>query len=995
MVRLLVSLFFRVVIIFAFLYFLLSAKESDSIISRPVINEIMSINTTTIQDRDGDYPDWIELYNPGDSLINLTGYGFSDDTTDPLKWIFPSTILQPGEFKLVFASDKNYMTEEDYLHTNFKIKSDGEMLILSDSSGSIIDRVEAVQMKSDQSWGRQPDGSTTWLFFDQPTPGSTNNTGGFIDYSPDVDFTLAGGFYSDQLTVEINCASSDPAIHYTTDCSEPDENSPLYTGSILISETTVLKARSYLDDLPGGNVFTQTYLIDEDITFPVISLSTDDANLFDPDSGIYTNFWDDWERPIHFEFFETDGTQPVNVDAGIKIGGGATRRRSQKTFKIYFRSEYGTKSIYYQIFPNLPIFEFSTLFLRNSGNDWDQTHFRDAFLQTLVGDLDLDTQAYSPAVIFLNGEYWGILNIRERLTKDYLATHYGANPDEVDLLEIAHPNDFVSVIEGDLTRFNSLYSYIEANDFSNDESYDYIKNHLDINNFIDFLISEIYFNNTDWPTNNIKFWHPGTEKGKFRMMLFDLDWSYGYQRLRIGPADENTYKANTLTWALQEDKLHIGYMFRKFLENQRFKMEFINRFADYLNTVFLPENVQPVIDAIKLPLEVEMPRHYDKFKSDPISAWYNSIDVLENFAKNRPPYIRQHIMNYFGISDTVPVNLQISPVNSGSISINHISISDSSWQGKYFTDVPVTFTAVPNIGYKFTGWNGDADTDSLIISRILTGEQTLIANFERDDSVVQGIIINEINYHSADDFDTGDWIELYNALDNTTDISGWIIRDENDPNGFTMPSKTVIEPYGYLVLCSNTWKFHQMFSQVSNYMGDLGFAFDNAGERISLYNNQNILVDSVCYSDSYPWPVQPDGNGPTLLLKNPNLDNGIAKNWTSSNDHGTPGSANQSVSAMKDEENTKVPSTIYLEQNYPNPFNSNTKISYTLPHAGFITLTVYDILGNELFNLVNQFQKTNRYLINFDASGLSSGLYFYRLQVSNSFFKTKKMLLIK
>ena len=422
--QVLVILFLCGIIIPTFLNCLLSAEDLHSNNSLPVINEIMSVNTTTIQDRDGDYPDWIEIYNPGDSEVDLTGYGLSDNPSEPLKWLFPKTTIQPGKFKLIFTSDKNYLTENNYLHTNFKIKSDGETLLLSDSTGFVIDQVMTIKTLSDQSWGRQPDGNTAWFIFNQSTPGTINNTIGYSAYSSQVKYSFIPGFYQGTISVEITCASANAEIRYTTDCSEPDQNSILFSEPVTINKTTVLRARSFETGLLPGKVLTYTYFLNQDITLPVISLSTNHEHLFDSQTGIYENFWEEWERPVHFEFFETDGTQKVNVDAGIMIGGGATRARPQKTFRIYFRSQYETNKINYQIFPDLPVFEFTTLFLRNSGNDWDQTHFRDGFLQTLVNDLDLDTQAYRPAVTFLNGEYWGISNILERLTEDYITSHY-------------------------------------------------------------------------------------------------------------------------------------------------------------------------------------------------------------------------------------------------------------------------------------------------------------------------------------------------------------------------------------------------------------------------------------------------------------------------------------------------------------------------------------------------------------------------------------------
>jgi hypothetical protein len=959
-----------------------------------VINEVMASNTTTIQDRDGDYPDWIELFNAGDLEVDLTGYGLSDDPDDPFKWVFPNTSLAPGGFKLIFASDKNYSSENPYLHTNFKVKAGGELLLLSDTTGFIVDQINTVEISSDLSWGRQPDGSTDWLFFTETTPGESNTTPGFTAFASPLTFSLPAGFYQGSVSVEVTAQDSAAEIRYTLDGSDPQQNSNLYSAPIELEQTSVLRARTFKSGLLPGKILTQSYFLDENSTLPVISLSTDPANMFDSQTGIYVNYREDWERPVHFEFFETDGLQKVSEDAGIKIGGNNTRGRAQKAFQINFRGKYGPNQIEYQVFPDVPIFEFNNLYLRAAGNDWDQTHFRDGFLQILVHDLDFETQAYRPATIFLNGVYWGILNIRQRYNLKYFESEFGIDPENIDLLEHAHPNDFISAIEGDLEAFNALFEFIENNDLSSDSSYAFIQTKMEINSFLDWVISEIYFNNTDWPTNNVKMWRPKTKDGKFRWILFDLDWSYGYQRTRLGPADENTYKGNTLTWALGEDQMFTATMLRRFLENQQFKTEFINRFADYLNTVFHPDHVQELINATRTHLEPEMPRHYERFKPDPISKWYEYITIVENYAQNRPFYMREHIMNYFGLTKTVELSTQINETNSGRIKLNHISIGDSVWQGLYFTDIPVTLTAIANIGYKFARWSGDVQSDSMTITRTLSENISLVAHFEKDTSTLNNIIINEINYNSAGEFNPEDWLELHNPTDKAIDVSGWRVQDEDDSSGFTIPLNTIISSRGFLLLCQDVVQFNQMFPDVNNTIGDLGFGLNNAGEVIRLYNSEKLLVDSVAYDDDIPWPVQPDGNGPTLSLRDVQLDNSIAENWIASGKYGTPGAANSFVTVSL-QEASEVPLKFDLLQNYPNPFNGSTHIIYSTPQSTVVTLKIYDLLGKEIRTLVDEFQAANTYKVTFETSNLPSGVYFYRLRAGNYFSITRKMLLLQ
>ncbi len=958
-----------------------------------VINEVMASNTSTIQDRDGEYPDWIELYNTGDMAVDLSGFGLSDDPSDLFKWVFPAVTIEPGEYKLIFASDKNVSTEEPYLHTNFKIKAEGEALLLTDPSGFIVDQISPVEMASDLSFGRKPDGGSDWVFFTEATPGEGNTTNGFAAYSSPVNFSHKAGFYEGSISVRLTTSLPNAQIRYTLDGSDPDESSILYESSIPLDETTVLRARSFEAETLPGKIGTNTYLFNEQTTLPVISLTTDPKNMFDRFTGIYQNYKQDWERPVHIEFFETDKQQKFSEDAGIKIGGNNTRGRAQKAFHINFKGRYGPDKIEYQVFPDVPVFEFTNLYLRAAGNDWDQAHFRDGMLQRLVQDLELETQAYRPATIFLNGEYWGILNIRQRYNSQYFLSEYGIDSENLDLIEHAHPNDFMTVKEGDLDAFTALFGFIENNDISDNDNYEYIQTKMEINSFLDWLISEIYFNNTDWPTNNVMMWRPKTDEGKFRWVLFDLDWSYGYQRTRKGDADENTYKGNTLTWALGEDKMFTGTMFRKFLENEEFKTEFINRFADYLNTVFEPEHVKQLISETQAHLEPEMPRHYERFKTDPISKWYEYVTIVENFAVNRPQYIRQHIEDYFGLTKTVQLETQIENLSGGHITLNHISISDSVWQGDYFAGVPVKLTAVPNRGYTFLGWSGDVLSDSATISRVLSDDVSFTAHFERDSSALEYAIINEINYHSSDTFNPEDWIELHNPSNQALNISGWALKDTKEEEGFIIPENTVIDSMGYWVFTEQIQPFRDLFRGVENVSGNLGFSLNNGGETIWLYNKEGLLIDSVSYDHSSPWPVQADGNGPTLSLKHSQLDNSLGSSWQASNRYGTPGIANN-LTYVSVEEPLETPANYVLTQNYPNPFNPSTNIQFGLPEPSQVRLVIYNSLGQEIMELVNEQKLAGYYTVSFEASGLSSGVYLYRL-TTPSFSQTKKMLLIK
>ncbi|MEQ9308547.1 MAG: lamin tail domain-containing protein [Balneolaceae bacterium] len=256
----------------------------------------------------------------------------------------------------------------------------------------------------------------------------------------------------------------------------------------------------------------------------------------------------------------------------------------------------------------------------------------------------------------------------------------------------------------------------------------------------------------------------------------------------------------------------------------------------------------------------------------------------------------------------------------------------------------------------------------------------------------QSIVINEINYNSPSDMDSNDWIEIFNHGSSTVDISGWIIKDSNDDNVFAFPANTTLTAGAYIVAVNTIENFDAVFPNVQNRIGTIDFNFSNGGELVRLYDSSEVLVDQVEYDDASPWPTEPDGDGSTLELKDPELDNSLASSWAASAGFGTPGSTN-SVS-VSNEEDYLSPVKFSLSQNYPNPFNPSTNISYSISKPGNVKLEVFDLLGQKVAVLVNEVQATGNYDLSFDASNLTSGIYIYRIsQVGQTL--TRRMTLIK
>ncbi|MBN1302574.1 MAG: CotH kinase family protein [Melioribacteraceae bacterium] len=962
-----------------------------------VINEIMSSNTETISDEDGESSDWIELYNTGSGSVDLTGYYLSDDSLNIMKWQFGDAVIEPNSYLIVFASDKD--TFIGYWHTNFKISADGESIILSDINGDVKDKVDIPPLPADVSFARIIDGDLLWVL-QEPTPGFQNSGGEIHVLTDTVSVSLPGGFYSSSLNVELSSGTNN--IYYTLDGSDPDENSLKYSGAIHLTETTVLKAISIDQNYFASPAVHHTYFINEDSNLPVISLISDPYNLFDFNYGIYemgpgasavppyhgANFWMDWERPAHVQFFDEEKKLGFSKNCGLEIYGGYTRSFPQKSFAVKFKNDYNATALEYPLFPGFYVNTFKSFVLRNSGNDFQFTHIRDAMMQSLIEDLEIDYLEYRPAAAYINGEYWGIYNIREKISEHYLANRHGVDPDNIDLLE-----GNMEVIHGDTLHYAALLDYISNNDMSTDEAYDYVNSRIDLDNCLLYWASHTYYNSQDWPANNLKYWRERSENGKWRWILFDLDFGFNLYETTGQSEDHVYYIFSGVETRPGSNPPWSTLLPRKLVENPRLKAQFINLIADLLNTKFSSDRVVNVINNMADNLGSEGVKHRERWN---ISQWTfdSHIQRMITFANERPSNLRNFVRNFFDCGTNSQINLNIS--EGGTVKLNSLCIdqSDSPWSGLYFYGNPVSLKAFPEKGFKFDGWSGSIDSNTDSIEVINTRTANLYASFSIDSASANDVVINEINYNSPDDFDSGDWIELYNRSGNSIDISGWCFSDSDSAHKFIVPTGTILNPDSYLVIIENDSAFKVSFPDVSNFIGETGFGLNGTGEFIKLANINNEIVDSLTYDDDLPWPPDADGKGATLELTNSASDNSVGTFWKDSKDHGTPGRVNSYATAIGENVIAITPSGFSLHQNYPNPFNPVTSISYSIPTYSSVTLKVYDILGSELSTLVNQKQKAGYYTVQFDGNKLASGVYFYRL-LSENYSEIKKMVLLR
>ena len=901
----------RQFIIYSILLFVgvFQAVPSAQAATTVIINEVMVSNASAnLETEFVNFSDWIELHNPTAVPLDISGYHLSDDPTNLSMWAIPAgTTIPAGGFLLIWADG-----EDTGLHTNFKLKGGGEVLTFSTAAGvpvpvDVLDYT-LIEQLPDISYGRSPDGSDIWAYYDQPTPNSSNNASPAIASVAQRTAapvpTVAGGFYPTGQSVEF--AATTATIYYTLDGSIPTTAATLYTGApIAVANTAVLRARAYESGQLVSPITTQTYFIDESFTLPVISISVNDDYFFDHNIGIYVpgvnyvpgdqwtgNYFESWARPIALEYYDTAGQKQFQFDGGVEIHGNLTRTLRQKGLHVMTGGQYGSDDVRYQLFPDKSRDRFESFILRASGGDQYATFFRDAMMQRLVTgqmDMDADKQAYQPAIVFLNGQYWGIHNIREKVDAGFIDQNHGYDETEIDFLEFRD-----TVIEGSNTAYRAMVNYIDSNDMNNPLHYDFVKSQMEVDQFMDYWLAEIYFANTDWPSNNIKFWRPQT--GKWRWILFDTDSGFDL-------ADADKYNLDTLTPTTTLPSTGSTWptrISRNLVNNTEFRQEFIQRFATHLSITFAPTRVIAIIDEMQDVLEPEMPAHIAKWR-DPsgwngiqfLWFWEDKVEIMRAFANQRPNHIYTHLQNRFPTDTadgTADLTLTTQDPSMGHILVHDVQVPTSPFTGRFFRNLPIRLEAVANPGYRFVEWQQAGVPVSTAAEYVVNINAA--ASYTAVFALLPRVVINEIHYNPAPSQGAQaayEFIELYNPGPAAIDLGGYYM----DGVVYTFTVGTTIAPDQYIVLAQTAATYTGQGYSVYQWLPS---GLNNTGETIRLLTGAGFVVDEVPYQSSAPWPTAPNGNGPSLSLIDDALDNALASSWEPSYIlGGTPGGPNAPV----------------------------------------------------------------------------------------------------
>ena len=937
----------------------------------------------------GGLPDRFVLSNlnsflvEGENVLAIQAHNISSTSTDFTIIPFLSAIYStPNDLGIDPPGILN-LSDDNPLHTNFKISSNSETLILSNNSGTIVDELVIEGLPPNTSIGVS-NITENIVSYIQTTPGYQNADEEFLgSIQNEVIFSQNGGITQNPFNLSLSGNTPSQNIRFTTNGSTPTNSSNVYIEPITISENSSVRARifSNTNNYLPSKVTTESYIFNSSHDIDIMLLTVNPEDFFDDETGIYVfgpdgtfdtwqpyfgaNFWEDWERPIHFSFYENNSNEFVEFDGGVKIFGGWSRgQNGQRSLAFFARGQYGDSKFEHPFFDNLNYDRFEAFVLRSSGQDWMRSNMKDIMLTSLMRGSEIDFQEHNPVATYINGEYWGMYNMREKTNEHMLASKHGVDADRITLL-----TNNAEIIEGDNTEYNELINYIENIDYLTDNNYEYLSERIDIKQYALYQATNIFINNTDWPGNNIKFWkHPET---KWRWIMYDTDFGFGPWW------NWGNFEENTLNFALEPNgggwpnPPWSTLLFRKLITHINFRNQFINRYADELNTRFLSSNVIQHINQVFGTIQPEINAHFERWKDDP-SLGYEIPDVnghigfyqwaMMNFATQRPAIVKEHIKSQFNLPNFHPLTITNIDSSQGLVEINeNLNIQESSWTGDYFETVPVKLKAIAELGYEFSHWSGDLYSTNQTINVSIDQAFEIIPNFT---SLSTQLVINEINYRSSDTFNPDDWIEIYNPKAEPIDISNWELRDENDANVFIIPDGTQIQGNGFLVFVKDESDFVSMFPNIP-FIGELGYGLGRA-DSVRLYNSDGNIIDGVSYDSEAPWPSCADETGNTLELIEPNFDNSLPENWDCINENGSPNAINSEQLFVDDNE-------LSLIKLYPNPVNSSL---YIRGIEGDYNIDVYTLLGQLVLSINNSNE--------IDMSLFKQGVYMIKIWNKNT-----------
>lgn len=591
-----------------------------------IINEVMNNNTSYLPQNGNRYYDWIELKNNSNENVNLSNYTLTTTDNSLEMYRLPNKVLLPGEYYILMASGDSNLSNNSYKHTNFKI-SDIESIYLVKNK-TIVDSMFISNIPLGYSYSR---GNQYGLYYSTPTPKHDNINGlDSIAYIP--KFNISPGVYNDVEGINLEIEGNG-TIYYTLDGSTPNLSSKVYNGPILLNKTTVVKAISYQNDKLLSSVITGSYIINENHNLPVMSVSLNSSDF----NKVQGNPWNtEIEVSSYAELYEEG--KNFSIPCGFKLFGGSTRGLNKKSFALKFKKQYGSASLNYQVFENRDYSRFDTLVLRSGSQDSENAFIRDILGTSLVESVtNLKVQAYKSVVLYINGKYWGVYNIREKVDEDFISNTYNVDGEKANIVRIDNQISF-----GSLDDYRYVVNYLNTHDMSVKSNYEYIKTKLNIDSFIDFWVAENWVSNND--IINTRFYsHPDVDSGRLNMVFYDLDYAMWNKRVDyfsffVNPEGMSAFNVST-------------EMMRSLMKSEEFKRDFLERLSYQLKFVWNEERVLTRIDEIYNSLKPEMERNQIRWKMT-MNHWEEEVEYLRDFAKVRSDYVKSTAKRFFDLNNS-------------------------------------------------------------------------------------------------------------------------------------------------------------------------------------------------------------------------------------------------------------------------------------------------------------------------------------------------------
>lgn len=672
---------------------LLAANTNIANAQNVVLNEVMQSNIDYLM-VEKDFPDsWVELYNPSDQQVNLSGYRLGEKNIFDKAYKLPSTAtIEPKGHILIYCDKENRG-----LHTDFRVDAGKATLFLFDSKGNAIDSLSLKDMPAANiAYGRKTDGAGEWHYEITPSAGAANESEGSDLLLPEPVFSVKGCVvpeFSGIFPVTISIPEgvelpSDTRLYITDDGSEPTLSSRSFPQSFTfnLTSTSVVRAKLISSHALSRRSTTQSYIFHpRQLNLPVVSIVTNRDYIYGNDYGIVSgavndgkpNYMQKWRRPLNIEYYDmrTSGNVVFNQLCETAVSGVSTREQPQKSLKVYANKRFEKKTFKGPFWSDKPeVTKVKSFVLRSGGNNSFTTRINDAAVQKLFGayvEDDLDWQAYQPVVVYINGTYAGEYGMRERSNEDFVESNY-----DLSDVEIADETSYQRPAKGSL--FESFWQRYR----SNTVTYAELLEQMDMDNFIATLVAEMYAMNTDYPTNNISLWRPTAEGGKWRWILKDLDRAG--QNIAMYPADFDMFRYLFTPDDLQYAGIYNFDLYTRLVSFPEFRERFIDVMSVQLGDFLRPEFMSELIDNMVAEVQSELkPTFYAYNCITEWSKFNTNIKNLKKFFANRPSYLYSQMASHFELGPQVPL---VVNNESSSVSINGQALRTPLFSGSYFTE---------------------------------------------------------------------------------------------------------------------------------------------------------------------------------------------------------------------------------------------------------------------------------------------------------------------